>query len=160
MPGLGWSDAVPFILIAVVMAVRGRGISGRPEPREVRPRVGSGQIRPWAAAAFVVVVAGLIGWVADPIYLGAITLTVCVGIVLLSSVVITGYAGQLSLCQFALAGIGADKHAEQGAAAALERVQHRHRLADASVEPGCLRPAGDDPPEVRDSKPAALLCQC
>jgi ABC-type branched-subunit amino acid transport system ATPase component/branched-subunit amino acid ABC-type transport system permease component len=107
VPGLGWSDAVPFVLIALVMVVRGRGISGRPEPREVRPRIGSGQIRPWAATAFVAVVVVLIQWVANPVYLGAITLTICVGLILLSSVVITGYAGQLSLCQFAIAGTGA-----------------------------------------------------
>jgi ABC-type branched-subunit amino acid transport system ATPase component/branched-subunit amino acid ABC-type transport system permease component len=104
---LGWSDAVPFLVIAAVMVVRGRGLSGRPEAREVRPGVGSGRIRLWPALGLAVVVLVLIQWVANGTYLDAIILTFCVGLVLMSSVVITGYAGQLSLCQFALAGTGA-----------------------------------------------------
>ena len=104
---LGWSDAVPFLIIVLVMVLRGRGLSARPEAREIRPRVGSGQLRLWPVLGFVVVAVALIQWVANVNYLDAIILTFCVGLVLLSSVVITGYAGQLSLCQFALAGIGA-----------------------------------------------------
>ena len=104
---LGWSDAVPFLLIVLVMVVRGRGLSARPEPREIRPGVGSGQIRAWPVLGFVVGAFVLIQWVANVNYLDAIELTFCVGLILLSSVVITGYAGQLSLCQFALAGTGA-----------------------------------------------------
>jgi ABC-type branched-subunit amino acid transport system ATPase component/branched-subunit amino acid ABC-type transport system permease component len=104
---LGWSDAVPFLLIAGVMVVRGRGLSGRPEAREIRPGVGTGRIRAWPVLGLAVVAFVLIQWVANATYLDAIILTFSVGLVLMSSVVITGYAGQLSLCQFALAGTGA-----------------------------------------------------
>ena len=42
-----------------------------------------------------------------PIWIDAFTVTVCVAVVLLSIVVLTGYTGQLSLAQFAIAGFGA-----------------------------------------------------
>jgi ABC-type branched-subunit amino acid transport system ATPase component/branched-subunit amino acid ABC-type transport system permease component len=103
----GWSDAVPFILIIIVMVVRGTGLSSRPEASEIRPRVGSGRLR----ASFIVPAAGvlavLVGWVVAVNWVDAVVLTICVGLILLSSVVVTGYAGQLSLCQFSLAGTGA-----------------------------------------------------
>ena len=41
------------------------------------------------------------------IWINAFTVTFCVGMVLLSIVVLTGYAGQLSLAQAVLAGAGA-----------------------------------------------------
>ena len=42
-----------------------------------------------------------------PIWIDAFTVTLCIAVVLLSIVVLTGYAGQLSLAQFAFAGFGA-----------------------------------------------------
>jgi ABC-type branched-subunit amino acid transport system ATPase component/branched-subunit amino acid ABC-type transport system permease component len=103
----GWGDAVPLVIIIAVMVVRSTGLSSRPQPREVRPRVGSGAIRPLVAGTAAVLVFVCLNWVFTFAYVDAMTLTLCVGLILLSSVVITGYAGLLSLCQFALAGVGA-----------------------------------------------------
>jgi len=45
--------------------------------------------------------------VTPPIWIDAFTVTLCAALILLSIVVLTGYTGQLSLAQFALAGFGA-----------------------------------------------------
>ena len=45
--------------------------------------------------------------VTPPIWIDAFTVTLCVAIILLSIVVLTGYTGQLSLAQYAIAGFGA-----------------------------------------------------
>jgi sulfate-transporting ATPase len=42
-----------------------------------------------------------------PIWIDAFTVTICIAVILLSIVVLTGYTGQLSLAQFAFAGFGA-----------------------------------------------------
>ncbi|MFG2039833.1 ATP-binding cassette domain-containing protein [Dactylosporangium sp. NPDC048998] len=103
----GWGDAVPLAIIIAVMVARSTGLPSRPQPRETRPRVGSGTIRPLLVVISALLVFVLLNWVLPVEYVDAVTLTLCVGLILLSSVVVTGYAGQLSLCQFALAGVGA-----------------------------------------------------
>lgn len=103
----GWGQAVPFLLIIVVLAIRDQGIPMRPQAREVRPRIGSGTgLRKALVGAGLV--AGALMILPIPVrYVDALALTFAVGIVLASSVVVTGYAGQLSLCQFSFAGAGA-----------------------------------------------------
>jgi sulfate-transporting ATPase len=103
----GWSSAVPFLLILVVLAFRGRGLLSRPGVEERRPGIGPGRIRviPLLIACATVVVAVYAGLSTE--YVSAIALTFAVAVILLSTVVVTGYAGQLSLCQFTFAGFGA-----------------------------------------------------
>jgi ABC-type branched-subunit amino acid transport system ATPase component/branched-subunit amino acid ABC-type transport system permease component len=103
----GWGEAVPLAIIIMAMLARSTGLSSRPEPNEVRPKVGSGIVRPSLFLGPVAVLFVLLHWVLPVEYVDATTLTLCVGLILLSGVVITGYAGQLSLAQFTLAGIGA-----------------------------------------------------
>ncbi|MEV0128461.1 branched-chain amino acid ABC transporter permease/ATP-binding protein [Dactylosporangium sp. NPDC050688] len=103
----GWADAVPFVLIVVVMVWRGAGRQSRTTLVERRPRVGDGYVRPWLLAVLIGVAVFAVVWVFDRSYVTATTITFTYAIILLSSVVITGYTGQLALCQFSLAGVGA-----------------------------------------------------
>lgn len=103
----GWGEAVPLVIIIVVMLARSTGLGSRPEPKEIRPKVGSGILRPGLVIGSVAVLFVLLNWVLPVEYVDATTLSLCTGLILLSGVVITGYAGQLSLAQFTLAGIGA-----------------------------------------------------
>jgi sulfate-transporting ATPase len=102
----GAVDSIPFLVIIVVLVVRGRALPLRGDAIEKPPELGTGVVRPWwavllTAGALVFVVLASSSWV------DALTTTAAVGIILLSLVVVTGYAGQLSLAQVAFAGIGA-----------------------------------------------------
>ena len=103
----GAAATVPFLLILAVLAVRGSSLPLRGYVTDKLPEVGTGRIDPLAAAAALAGSASLIGFVLDDSWLAAVIVCLAVGIVLLSLVVLTGYSGQLSLAQFALAGIGA-----------------------------------------------------
>ena len=104
--GTAWSDAIPFFVLLILLMVRGSYLPVKGELVMRLPRTGTGRIRIWAVVITTVVAIVAIellpyNWVA-----GIIT-TLVAGLVVLSVVVVTGYAGQLSLAQFALAGIGA-----------------------------------------------------
>jgi ABC-type branched-subunit amino acid transport system ATPase component/branched-subunit amino acid ABC-type transport system permease component len=102
----GVSSSVPFLVIIVVIVVTGRALPLRDYFLQRLPSIGTGRIRPGYAALAVVVVGLLQGLLADDWSL-AITSTLATGLVVMSIVVLTGYAGQLSLAQFAFAGFGA-----------------------------------------------------
>ncbi|MER6831371.1 branched-chain amino acid ABC transporter permease/ATP-binding protein [Streptosporangium sp. NPDC000563] len=103
----GWADAVPFLLIVLVMVWRGGGERIRTAIVERRPKVGDGHVRPLVLLALLGGSIVLLTTVFELSYITAATITCTYGIILLSSVVITGYTGQLSLGQFSFAGIGA-----------------------------------------------------
>ena len=106
---INWSgagDAVPFILIIAVLMLRGRSLPLRSFVQERLPRVGSGRI-PRVRVAVCLVVVGLVAAVVNVNWVVGATITLFAAIVLLSQVVITGYAGQLSLAQLTMAGLGA-----------------------------------------------------
>ncbi|MCW3001053.1 MAG: transporter related protein [Conexibacter sp.] len=102
----GLADAVPFLVIIAVLLVRGRKLPLRSFVGERLPKVGSGHVPiGWVlvgccAAAFA------IGSVGDD-GTSAITTTLVAAVVLLSLTVVLGYAGQLSLAQVTLSGVGA-----------------------------------------------------
>ena len=103
----GWSTAVPFIFVTVILYVRGRSIAGREETFGRMPSVGSGRTPP-----YLVAIAGVVSllciWIALPFdWLVAMQYQMLFVVVLLSLVVVTGYAGQISLVQMGMAGIGA-----------------------------------------------------
>jgi sulfate-transporting ATPase len=105
-PLSGWSDSVPFAIIIIIMVSRGRGLPLRGEPILKPPRIGNGEIRP-VAVALGFAVAALIAWfVLSPAATAGLTQSCGIALIILSVVVITGYAGQLSLAQFAVAGAG------------------------------------------------------
>ena len=102
----GWPSAAPLLVVIAVLVLRGRALPLRSHIVEHLPRLGDGTVRRpvVAVVALVAFVSVLIGSVT----LGdAITTTVIAAFVLLSIVVVTGYAGQVSLAQYALAGVGA-----------------------------------------------------
>jgi sulfate-transporting ATPase len=103
-PGLG--SSVPFIVIVVVMVARGQSLPLRDFFLQRLPRIGDGRIRPWAAFLAVAVGVLLIA-IASPNWIAALTISIGTALILLSIVVLTGYSGQLSLAQYAIAGFGA-----------------------------------------------------
>jgi sulfate-transporting ATPase len=102
----GVGTAVPFVLIVIWLVVRGQALPLRDYLLQRLPTIGSGKINK-PGLAFGVVVGVFLLSVMTPIWIDAITVTLCVSVILLSIVVLTGYTGQLSLAQFAFAGFGA-----------------------------------------------------
>jgi len=102
----GWSLSIPYILIVAYLVIRGRGIPLRSFVIDKLPKVGSGRIRPLTlAAGMAVTIAVLVA--VPPQWSSALTVTLAFAVITLSVVVVTGYAGQLSLAQYILAGVGA-----------------------------------------------------
>lgn len=102
----GASQAIPFLVIILVLVLRGSRLPLRSFVQERLPRVGWGEISALRLLAGVVAAAILVSFLNPDLVAGA-TITVVVAIVLLSQVVVTGFAGQLSLAQLTLGGIGA-----------------------------------------------------
>lgn len=106
VPVPGMSDAVPFLLIIVVLVVFGRGVPSRSFSTERLPRAGTGRIYvvPIVLATLLAIV--LAFTILTPNMVLGIAVLGSVAIIGLSQVVITGYAGQLSLAQMTMAGLG------------------------------------------------------
>jgi ABC-type branched-subunit amino acid transport system ATPase component/branched-subunit amino acid ABC-type transport system permease component len=103
----GWSDALPFLVIILVLLIRGRALPVRGHVLERLPRLGTGQFRPLVVVPLTVVLAVCIATFFPLSVTTAVTVELAVAVILLSIVVVTGYAGQLSLAQYSLAGVGA-----------------------------------------------------
>jgi ABC-type branched-subunit amino acid transport system ATPase component/branched-subunit amino acid ABC-type transport system permease component len=102
--GLGAS--LPFIVIIVVLVFRGRSLPLRDHFLQQLPMVGTGRIS-WAWTLFGCGSVVFVMVTKEAKWIDAITVSLGVTIVLLSIVVLTGYAGQLSLAQYSIAGFGA-----------------------------------------------------
>jgi ABC-type branched-subunit amino acid transport system ATPase component/ABC-type branched-subunit amino acid transport system permease subunit len=99
----GWDQAAPFLLVIVILVVRGRPLPVRSHVNERLPDIGSALFRPVVVVPLLVIASVLIlvhpvSW-ADATITSLLFATICVSVV-----ITTGYAGQLSLAQFALAG--------------------------------------------------------
>ena len=106
LPQQGLGDALPFIVIIVVMAVRSRTVLARGgETAEHNPSVGRPQA-PLRTAAACFVVGLVLLFVLSGVLRFAFISSLTVTCVALSVVVLTGYVGQVSLAQMSLAGIG------------------------------------------------------
>jgi sulfate-transporting ATPase len=101
----GAQQAVPFVIILIVLVIRGHGLPSRSLPEEKRPSLGTGRVDWRVVVPAVVISALLLSSVFDDELVIAIGVTLSWGIVLLSIVALLGYTGQLSLAQFALGGI-------------------------------------------------------
>ena len=105
----GWpasiAPATPFLVVVLVLMVRGTALPTRDEAVARLPRVATTPPRPMAAAAAVVAV--LLALSAGGGLSNALITTVTAAIIGLSLVVVTGLSGQISLAQYALAGVGA-----------------------------------------------------
>ncbi|MFI6549330.1 ATP-binding cassette domain-containing protein [Streptomyces prunicolor] len=102
----GLADAVPFVAIIAVIVLRGRRLPLRSFVGERLPRVGSGEIRPGRVLVGAAVLVLLIGWVLNDNGVSALTASLLAVIPLLSLTVLLGYAGQMSLAQITLSGVG------------------------------------------------------
>ncbi|MBS1895283.1 MAG: ATP-binding cassette domain-containing protein [Actinobacteria bacterium] len=103
----GASDALPFLVIIAVLVVRGSAMPLRGHVFDQLPLVGSGRVD--RRVVGLLAAAGLAACllITSTDWLAALSATFAIGIILLSLVLLVGYAGQLSLGQYALAGIGA-----------------------------------------------------
>jgi ABC-type branched-subunit amino acid transport system ATPase component/ABC-type branched-subunit amino acid transport system permease subunit len=102
----GLDRSLPFIVIIGFLVVKGRSLPLRDYFLKQMPMLGNGRMS-WDFTIFGFLVATFLMLTKSGKWINALTVMFCVAIVLLSIVVLTGYAGQLSLGQFALAGFGA-----------------------------------------------------
>ena len=101
------SDAVPFLVIIVILVLRGRSLPARDFVEAHLPSLGSGRVRLRYAVPAVVIMLLLIQVVLPVNWVIATTTCLIAGILLLSLVLLVGYAGQLSLAQLSIGGLGA-----------------------------------------------------
>ncbi len=102
----GADQSLPFLIIIVMLVFRGRSIPMRDHYLRKLPAIGNGRMS-WDWTFFLTGAVVFLMLTKDNKWIDALTVTLCASIVLLSIVVVTGYAGQLSLAQFAMAGFGA-----------------------------------------------------
>ncbi|MCU4183275.1 ATP-binding cassette domain-containing protein [Acidiferrimicrobium sp. IK] len=103
----GWSQTVPFLLVVVVLIIRGGNRGTRTSSGERAVRLGSGRIRPGLVAVLLVLAIVLVQFALSASWRDAVTTSTIGAVIVLSFVPLTGYSGQLSLAQFAFAGWGA-----------------------------------------------------
>ena len=102
----GWADAAPFIVVLILMIIRGRGLPVRGHIHERLPNVGDGKVRGWTIAT--VTLLAIVSFASfSTSWSQTMITTVSLGLVGLSCVVVVGYAGQISLAQYSIAGIAA-----------------------------------------------------
>lgn len=104
-PGL--ADTVPFFVIVVMVVISGRALPIRGFLSDRLPKLGTGRLRPALIVPATVVTFAVITQIRSATWADAVITTFGVATILLSIVVVTGYAGQISLAQYAFAGVGA-----------------------------------------------------
>jgi ABC-type branched-subunit amino acid transport system ATPase component/ABC-type branched-subunit amino acid transport system permease subunit len=102
----GWNVVGPFVVIVVILVVRNRALPERSFLSDRLPRVGIGRISPTGTILGLAVIIGSL-YLFSSSWSQAVTISAIGAIICLSLVVVTGYAGQISLAQFSLAGVGA-----------------------------------------------------
>ena len=102
----GLGPSLPFLVIIVMMVFRGRSLPLRDHYLQKLPMIGNGRMS-WDWTIFASGAVVFIMLTKQAKWIDALTVSLGVAIVLLSIVVLTGYAGQLSLAQYSIAGFGA-----------------------------------------------------
>jgi sulfate-transporting ATPase len=103
---VGLSDAVPVGIIVIITVVGGRSRLARGDTVSRLPFPGAGRV-PIGRVVVGAAALALACIVFDAGWANSITVLAALAVVVLSVIVVTGYGGQLSLCQGALAGLGA-----------------------------------------------------
>jgi sulfate-transporting ATPase len=103
----GLNRAIPFVAIFLLLVVRGRGLPLRSHVTDRLPKLGSGEVNLRAGGLATAVTLVLLFGVFDDRWAAATYVSLASAVVVLSVVVLTGYAGQISLGQMAVAGMGA-----------------------------------------------------
>ncbi|MDQ0691410.1 branched-chain amino acid ABC transporter permease/ATP-binding protein [Arthrobacter sp. W4I7] len=102
----GSSVTVPLVIIVLVLVFRGRALPDRSASAQRLPVLGTGRLS-WGGTAVAAAIAlSLVSFVFDDSWNAALIITFASAIIMLSLVLLTGYSGQLSLGQFAIAGFG------------------------------------------------------
>ncbi|MDA8359863.1 MAG: ABC transporter permease [Actinomycetota bacterium] len=101
-------EAVPVVFLFVVLLVipAARLVAGGRLPVHTPPRVPRAA-RSWVGAAVLVALAAAVSPLLGGIALATVATGLALGIVGVSLVLLTGYAGQVSLCQLTFLGVGA-----------------------------------------------------
>jgi ABC-type branched-subunit amino acid transport system ATPase component/branched-subunit amino acid ABC-type transport system permease component len=102
----GVAESIPFFVIVLVLVFQGRKLPLPSAKVERFAEVGTGTVRPKLVLTLCVVFCLLTLTVFGADLQAALAASLGFSIVALSIVVLTGYAGQLSLAQFAFGGIG------------------------------------------------------
>ncbi|ASN20140.1 branched-chain amino acid ABC transporter permease/ATP-binding protein [Arthrobacter sp. YN] len=105
VPGI--QDAIPFIVIVIILVFRGRSLPARGELAERLPSVSLGVVPRLPLLVATVITGALVLWILPERWVSAVSAGLISAIILMSLVVVTGYAGQLSLASYALAGVAA-----------------------------------------------------
>lgn len=103
----GWAQTIPFLAIVGALTLRGNAIPTRGELALHLPAIGPGRVPLRFAAVAAAATAALVWFVFPVAWVDGAGRTFAVAIVLLSLVVVAGYAGQLSLAQYTIGGAGA-----------------------------------------------------
>lgn len=103
----GWPTAVPFVLVGVVLLARGRTVVSKDEQFGRMPVLGTGRISPVLIVFGATITLVCIWFVFPDLWLNAFMVQLILAIVVMSFVVVTGYAGQVSLAQMTFAVVGA-----------------------------------------------------
>lgn len=106
VPIPGFGQSVPFLIIALVLILRGQSLPARDFFLQRLPQLGDGKIR-LIPVAVTFVVAAVCLWFMPPVWQDTFIIFLGMATVLMSVVVLTGYTGQISLAQYTVAGLGA-----------------------------------------------------
>jgi ABC-type branched-subunit amino acid transport system ATPase component/branched-subunit amino acid ABC-type transport system permease component len=106
IPTVGLDSLVPFLVVLIVLVLRGRPLPLRGELADRLPSLGRA-IPNWPVIAVLFCLVTVSVFTLSQSWVAAVSLSATISLISLSVVVITGYAGQLSLVQFGLAGVGA-----------------------------------------------------
>ena len=102
----GLQRALPFLVIVVVLVVRGKALPLRSHVLEKLPDLGTGVVTRWFLITIVGALLLLNNLSFNEKWATSLFTSMIVGVFILSMVVLTGYAGQLSLAQYAVGGLG------------------------------------------------------
>ena len=103
----GLNRVPAFLVILIVVVVGGRSLPLRSHVAERLPKLGSGEINIRGVLLASAITLVLLFGVMNETWAQATYTSLAAAIIALSIVVLTGYAGQISLAQWAFAGIGA-----------------------------------------------------
>lgn len=107
LPDIGLQQGVPFLIILVVMALRGESLPIRGALREGRYPAAPEPRRPTIVAAVLLVIAVMVLATAGSDWRIALITSTIFSLLALSVVVVTGFVGQISLAPYAFAGFAA-----------------------------------------------------
>ncbi|ABW13863.1 inner-membrane translocator [Parafrankia sp. EAN1pec] len=107
LPRAGLGDALPFAVIVIAMFAVGARLPGRGAASNERMPTAPPPRHRWSVGLPAVAVGCAIVYVLSDAYLGSYVTSLIAGLVCLSFVVLTGYTGQVSLAQMAIAGVSA-----------------------------------------------------